>query len=107
MRRLRWPLVVLWLIVIVLIHPLASTLSQVTDGSAAANLPSSAASTKVIQLQQGGAGPNQNRRQSDQVVVVFANSHGLTAADGTAVARAHAAVAALAGQTAGLGTPGQ
>ncbi len=107
MRWLRWPVVGLWLIVIVLIHPLASTLSQVTNDSAAANLPSSATSTKVIQLQQGGTGPNQNRPQSDQVVVVFANRHGLTAADAIAIVRAHAAVGAMTGQTAGLGTPGQ
>lgn len=46
LRRLRWPVVVAWILAIVLLHGLSSGLSKVTNDGASAYLPASAASTK-------------------------------------------------------------
>jgi Transposase IS116/IS110/IS902 family len=51
LRRLRWPVVVAWLIAVVFLFPLANSLSGVTNNSNAANLPASAPSTRVIALE--------------------------------------------------------
>ena len=57
---LRWPVVVGWLAVIILIHPFAAALSGVTNDSASANLPASAQSTRFAELQQAARhGPGQ------------------------------------------------
>jgi putative drug exporter of the RND superfamily len=103
LRRLRWPVMIAWLVVGVLLFPFAHNLSDVTDNSASANIPASAPSTRVLLLQQAA-----QRRQpnSDQVAVVFGRSQGLTARDLAAVASARAAVSRLAGRLAGLGSPG-
>ena len=50
LRRLRWPLVIAWLLAVVLLHGLSGSLSQVTDDGASAYLPSSAPSTQVAVL---------------------------------------------------------
>ena len=103
LRRLRWPVVIVWVLAVVLLDPLAGSLSKVTDDSASAYLPSSAPSTRVVLL-QGAA--RHDRPESSQATVVFARDSGLTSADLAAVASAHAAVGRLAGRVGGLGAPG-
>jgi len=106
LRRLRWPVMIAWLIAVVFAYPLANSLSNVTNNSNAANLPASAPSTRVIALelkQASRQGPGQP--QTDTAVVVFARSKGLTAADITAIDSARATVGRLARQVSGLSTP--
>jgi putative drug exporter of the RND superfamily len=106
LRRLRWPVTMAWLIAVIFLFPLASSLSQVTNDSNAANLPASAPSTRVIALQLQQAtrhGPGQP--QTDTAFVVFARGRGLTAADMAAITSARAAVGRLASQASGLSTP--
>ena len=62
LRRLRWPMVIVWVIAIVLLEPLASGLSKVTDDTASAYLPASAASTRVAELQQAAQQVPASRR---------------------------------------------
>jgi RND superfamily putative drug exporter len=106
LRRLRWPVLVAWLVAVVFLFPLANSLSGVTNNSNAANLPASASSTRVItlQLQQASHdGPGQP--QTDTAFVVFARGKGLTAGDMTAITSARAAVGGLARQVSGLAAP--
>jgi len=102
LRRLRWPVLIAWILVLVFLYPLARGLSDVTNGTAAANLPASAPSTRVVQLEQAPGAPD-----VDAATVVFARGGGLTAADLTAVAAARGALAGLAGRVQGLGAPGR
>jgi RND superfamily putative drug exporter len=102
LRLLRWPVVIVWLIGVVALYPAAHTLSNLANGTAAANLPSSAASTRVVELEQGPGQPD-----VDAATVVFVRNTGLTPADLAAVASAHAAVARLATHVRGLGAPGR
>jgi putative drug exporter of the RND superfamily len=104
LRWLRWPVVVVWLVAVVALDPLASSLPDVTSNSASAYLPSSADSTKVVDLEQA-AGRGRGMPDVDALIVVFGRGGGLTAADEAAVASAHAAVARLAG-TLRLSAPG-
>jgi RND superfamily putative drug exporter len=92
---------IVWVLVLVALYPLARGLSGVTNGTAAANLPASAPSTRVVQLEQAPGQPD-----VDTATVVFARDGGLTAADLTTVAATRGAVASLAGHVAGLGAPG-
>jgi len=104
LRRLRWPVVVVWVLIIVLAYPAAHGLSNVTSSNASAYLPSSAQSTKVVLIEQAA---QQGKPESDPATVVFSNGKGLTAADRAAVAAARAAVAQLASQHAAtLSSPG-
>jgi putative drug exporter of the RND superfamily len=105
LRWLRWPVLVAWLLLIVLLHPLAGSLAKVTNDSASAYLPSSAPSTRVVAIQQAAAG-GAGQPESDQAVVVLARAHGLTAGDLAVAAAARAAVGGLAGRVSGLGRPG-
>jgi putative drug exporter of the RND superfamily len=113
LRRLRWPVVIAWLLAIVALSPIAGSLSSVTNNTAEAYLPSSAPSTRVVELQQGEegmegdgevGGGRDGRPDVDPAVVVFARDSRLTAADLAAAASARAAVARL--RAAGLGAPG-
>jgi putative drug exporter of the RND superfamily len=106
LRWLRWPTVIVWVLAIVLLHPLAGSLYRVTDDAAAANLPSSAPSTRVAALEAATQHDSAGRVQSDVVAVVFARKGGLTAADLAVVASARDAVAGLVGRVDGLGLPG-
>jgi putative drug exporter of the RND superfamily len=106
LRWLRWPVVALWLLAIVALNPLASSLSNVTNSTAEAYLPPSASSTKVVELEQA-ADHQPGKPDVDSVVVVFARSSGLTTADARAVASGHAAVARLASTVKGLSAPGK
>ena len=103
LRRLRWPVVIVWVIAVVLLAPLASGLSKVTNDTAAAYLPGSAPSTRVAELQQGAPG----QPETDPAVVLFTRGSGLTAADLATASSARAAVAGLAGRVRGLGAPGR
>jgi len=110
LRRLRWPAVVVWLLAIVLLHGLAGTLSNATNDTAAAYLPSSAASTRVALLQEAAAqaaAHTGSELAANAAVVVFARDNGaLTPADQAVIAAARAEVAGLAGHVAGLAAPG-
>jgi uncharacterized membrane protein YdfJ with MMPL/SSD domain len=52
LRRLRWPAVLAWILAIVLLHGLSSSLPNVTSDGASTYLPGSATSAKVALLQQ-------------------------------------------------------
>ena len=104
LRRLRWPVVIVWLLAIVLLNGLSSSLSKVTNDTASAYLPSSASSTKVVLLQEAAQGSS--HLETNAAVVVFARDSGLTAADRAAVASARTAVAGLVSHVAGLSAPG-
>ncbi len=105
LRRLRWPVLVLWVLAVVTLHPLASNLSKVTDDTSSANLSPSAPSTRVAVLQEG-ATHRIGQPTSNQAVVVFARRGGLTSADLIAVADARTAVGLLSRTIDGLETPG-
>jgi RND superfamily putative drug exporter len=106
LRWLRWPVVVIWLLAIVALDPLAGSLSNVTNNSAAAYLASSAGSTKVFELEQAAQrGPG--KPDADSVIVVFARNGALTAADRGAIASARARVAGLVKTVDGLSAPGE
>jgi putative drug exporter of the RND superfamily len=106
LRWLRWPVVIAWVIALVMLHGLSSTLSNVTSNGASAYLPASAASTKVAVLQQA-AEHIAGQPQTNAAIVVFATDSGtLTPSDRTAIDAARAAVARLAGHVPGLAAPG-
>jgi putative drug exporter of the RND superfamily len=105
LRWLRWPVVIAWVLAVVALNPLASGLSNVTNGSAEAYLPSSAESTKVVELEQ--AAQRQAGTDVDLAIAVFARSAGLTRADVTEIASAHASLARLARTVPGLSLPGK
>src|SRR5579862_1739030 len=65
LRLLRWPVVIVWLVAVVALYPAARTLSSLANGTAAANLPSTAPSTRVVELEQGPGQPD-----VDQATVV-------------------------------------
>jgi putative drug exporter of the RND superfamily len=106
LRWLRWPVVIIWLLAIVALNPLASSLTNVTSNSASAYLPASAGSTKVVTLEQA-ARHRPGKPDTDPVIVVFARHGRLTAADRAAIASAHAAMARLTATSRGLSAPGQ
>ena len=106
LRWLRWPVVIAWIVALVLLHGLSSTLSNVTNDGASAYLPASAASTKVAVLQQA-AEHTSGQPQTNAAIVVFADANDtLTPADHAAVTAARAAVTKLVGHVAGLAQPG-
>jgi RND superfamily putative drug exporter len=94
LRRSRWPVLAAWVIAVMLLYPLAHGLANATKDTAAANLPASAPSTKVTELQEAA---QRGQPESDQVTVVFVRDSGLTAADDQVIGAAHAAVARLVG----------
>jgi RND superfamily putative drug exporter len=100
LRRLRWPVAIAFIVLVVALSGAAGRLSAATSNDASAYLPASAPSTRVAELQQGAA---DTATDVDQAVVVFARPGGLTPADLAAAAAARSAVAALGGRT---GPPG-
>lgn len=103
LRRLRWPAVICWLIAIVALNPLSGSLSKVTNDTASAYLPASAASTRVAEMQEAATGSG----TKDSLIVVFARSGGALTQGDLAVARAaRSDVAGLTGHVAGLAPPG-
>jgi uncharacterized membrane protein YdfJ with MMPL/SSD domain len=107
LRRLRRPVVLAWILAIVLLHGLSSSLPNVTIDGASAYLPGSAASTQVALLQQC-ADRLAGQPQANTAIVVFAVSHGgLTPADHAVVVAAREAVAGLVSHVTGLAAPGR
>ena len=110
LRLLRWPVVIAWILAIVALNGLSGSLSKATNDGASAYLPASAASTKVVLLQQAAAQAAAHaggQPETDTAIVVFARDNGsLTPADQAAVTAARSAVAGLSGQVAGLTAPG-
>src|ERR1700753_1421055 len=79
LRRLRWPVVIVWLLGIVLLFGLSSSLSKATDDGASAYLPASAASTKVVLLEEAAAKAAAHcgqQLETNAAIVVFARSGG-------------------------------
>ena len=108
LRRLRWPVVIVWILAIVLLYGLSSSLSKATNDGASAYLPASAASTKVVLLQQAAAraaAHTSGQPETNAAIAVFASSGPLTAADQAAIGSARTAVAGLVGHVAGLAAP--
>ena len=105
LRRLRWPVALLWITGIAALVPAANGLSRVTDDTALAYLPSSSQSAQVAAMQHE-AERTSGAPVSEQAIVVFARPGGLTRGDLAAVTAARAAVGALAGPVRGLEPPG-
>jgi putative drug exporter of the RND superfamily len=105
LRRLRWPVVIVWILGFLALGSFAKHLSQVTDDSASAYLPPSAQSTRVVTLEQANQ-PGQ-KQQSNLAAVVFARSAGLTAKDLAAAAKARSDVQHLTSTVQGLTSPGK
>jgi putative drug exporter of the RND superfamily len=103
LRWARWPVIVVWLALIIFLEPFSSALGGKTNDTAQANLPANAASTKVAEIQDSAV---QGKPHTDQAAVVFARTGGLTAADGRAIAAAHTAVANLVSHVAHANPPG-
>ena len=110
LRRLRWPVLIAWILAIVALNGLSGSLSKVTNDGASAYLPASADSTRVVLLQEAAAraaAHTGGQPETDTAIVVFARDDGtLTAADRAVIAAAHGAVADLAGHVTGLAAPG-
>ena len=64
--RLRWPVLLFWVLLVLVLSHASSGLSQVVNNGTQAFLPASAASTRVAELQQGTSGA-----VSDQATVVM------------------------------------
>ncbi|MFI7502309.1 MMPL family transporter [Streptomyces sp. NPDC049687] len=74
-RRAKWLVLVLWLIVLFLMAPFASKLTDAQDNDAASWLPGSAESTQVLEISKDF------RPEQIPAVVVYARDSGLTAQD--------------------------
>jgi RND superfamily putative drug exporter len=105
LRRLRWPVLIVWLLAIVVLDPLAGGLSKVTDDTAAAYLPPTAQSTRVAEMQENAQNAP-GRPETDALSVIFVRPSGLTPGDLAAVASARAAVNGLVGRVQGLTAAG-
>ncbi len=105
-KIVRWAVVIIWLAVIAVLSGFGNALTKVTNDSASAYLPSSAPSTRVVNLEEQ-AQRSAGQPQSDQAIVVFARSKGrLTQADLAQISSAHAGVGALTSTVPGLSAPG-
>ncbi len=108
LHLLAWPTVIVWALAIVVLHPLAASLYEITNHNATANLAATAPSTRVAVLQENSgrdAGEDPGR-STDTVAVLFDRTGGLTAADLTVITDARAAIADLGGTVNGLASPG-
>jgi len=105
LRRLRWPVALLWIVAIAALVPAANGLARATDDTALAYLPPSSQSALVIAAQQQAERAS-GAPVSELAIVVFARPGGLTHRDLAAVTAARAAVSDLRARVAGLGSPG-
>jgi RND superfamily putative drug exporter len=105
LRRLRWPVALLWIAGIAALVPAANGLARATDDTALAYLPSSSQSALVTEVQQQAERAS-GAPVSEQAIAVFARPGGLTQGDLAAVTAARAQVAGLDGPVRGLGSPG-
>ncbi len=80
-RRLKWVIIVFWLVVVALASGLAGKLADVEKNEAKSWLPGSAESTQVLSLQAGFASPN-----TIPAVIVYERPAGLTESDRSKVA---------------------
>jgi putative drug exporter of the RND superfamily len=103
LRWLRWPVLIAWVLIIVLVYPVAHSLPSVTTSNASAYLPSSAPSTRVVLLEQAA---QHGRPESDPAIVIFARNKSLSTADLAAAAATRAAVGRLASRVSQVGPPG-
>ena len=103
LRWLRWPVLAVWIVASVALYPLAHSLSGLANNTAVAQLPASAPSTRVVELQQAA---QRGQRNVDTATVVLARGTRLTPADLAAAASVRTAVARLAGHVSGLGLLG-
>lgn len=105
LRRLRWPVIGLWVLVVVALAPFAGALAKATNGTALAFLPSSSQSARVATIEEQAQRVS-GGLVSQQAVVVFAGSHRLGPGDLSAVRTARRAVERLDGPVRGLSPPG-
>lgn len=90
-RRAKWPVLLLWIVLAVVATPLADRLGDVERNDAAAYLPGGLDSSQVAQL----AEPDPDRPDAETAVIVFSRGgEALTAADLTAVRGTRAQIAA-------------
>ncbi|SPF01153.1 MMPL family transporter [Streptomyces sp. MA5143a] len=78
-RRAKWVVLGLWLVLLFVVAPLASKLTDAQDNDAASWLPGSAESTQVLQMSEDF------RPEQIPAVVVYARESGLTAEDRAAI----------------------
>jgi putative drug exporter of the RND superfamily len=88
-RRSKWVVLALWVIVLVVVSPLAQKLTDAEKNDAASWLPGGAESTQVLNLQKDFV------PESAPAVVVYARNGGLTAADTAKIDKDVAAVKAM------------
>jgi RND superfamily putative drug exporter len=88
-RRSKWVVLALWVIVLVVVSPLAQKLTDAQKNDSASWLPSNAESTKVLDLQK------QFVPETAPAVVVYTRPGGLTAADTAKIGQDVTAVKAL------------
>jgi putative drug exporter of the RND superfamily len=102
LRRLRWPVLVGWAVLIVLLSHASSGLTHVENNGVQAFLPSGAASTRVTEIQQAASGGI----SADQATVVLVRPGGapLSATGLSAAVAARAAVGRL--HETGMSAPG-
>jgi RND superfamily putative drug exporter len=99
-RRAKWPVLLLWIVLAVVATPLADRLGDVERNDAAAYLPSGLDSSQVAQL----AEPDPDQPDAESAVVVFSRGgEALTQAD-LAAAQGIRTQAAASGLT-GVGSP--
>ncbi|MGW1672885.1 MMPL family transporter [Streptomyces sp. NPDC002324] len=78
-RRAKWVVLGLWLVVLFVVAPFATKLTDAQDNDAASWLPGSAESTQVLEISEGF------RPEQIPAVVVYARESGLTAEDRSAI----------------------
>ncbi|MFM9595295.1 MMPL family transporter [Streptomyces scabiei] len=78
-RRAKWVVLGLWLVVLFVVAPFATKLTDAQDNDAASWLPGSAESTQVLEISEGF------RPEQIPAVVVHARESGLTAEDRAAI----------------------
>ena len=74
-RRAKWVVLGLWLVLLFVVAPFATKLTDAQDNDAASWLPGSAESTQVLEISEGF------RPEQIPAVVVYARESGLTAED--------------------------
>ncbi|WP_060885467.1 MMPL family transporter [Streptomyces caniscabiei] len=78
-RRAKWVVLGLWLVLLFVVAPFATKLTDAQDNDAASWLPGSAESTQVLEISEGF------RPEQIPAVVVYARESGLTAEDRTTI----------------------
>ena len=83
-QRSKWITMALWIIVLAVAFPLASTMDSVQSDEATDRLPADAEATRVIEIADGIPGT-----EADEVLVVYHRDDGLTDADAETAAGQH------------------